>query len=133
MICKSFYKQKSMIAVAVMGMLLLFMVACNPDETQRPDSAAKSVSESRPAVASESQTEKEESGVSIVDAKTAWEDRLMAIPGVTGVAVGLSSKGKEKIIKVYVSKSGTVARDQIPGRIEGYPVEIETRGDFKVY
>lgn len=71
--------------------------------------------------------------MSIIDAKTAWEDKLMAIPGVTGVAIGLSSDGSEKVIKVYVVKSGTVARDKIPDRIEGFRVEIEPRGTFKAY
>jgi hypothetical protein len=67
--------------------------------------------------------------MTIQEAKEAWEAKLMAIPGVSGVAIGLTKDRKEKCIKVYVATD--TAADTIPRAIEGFPVEIESRGAFR--
>jgi len=65
----------------------------------------------------------------IEEVRKAWEKRLMAIPGVMGVALGLTRDGREKCIKVYVNRKASAAR--IPSEIEGYPVEVEIRRTFR--
>lgn len=67
----------------------------------------------------------------IQEVKTAWEERLMAIPGVMGVGIGLTKQGKHKCIKVYVNRQQFLTTPAIPQEIEGYPVEVETRGAFR--
>lgn len=72
----------------------------------------------------------DESG-SIEQVKKAWEARLMAIPGVMGVGIGLTRDRKQKAIKVYLDRGASTKRAQIPEAIEGYPVVIEVRGTFR--
>ncbi len=67
----------------------------------------------------------------IEEAKKEWEARLMAIPGVTGVAIGLTKDHQHTCIKVYVDQQASKQAAQIPSEIEGYPVEVEIRGMFK--
>ena len=54
---------------------------------------------------------------------------LMSIEGVTGTAESLCN-GQPCII-VYVVKKTEQLIHQIPGSLEGYPVEIEESGVFK--
>ena len=56
-------------------------------------------------------------------------NELMSIKGVMGTAQGLCI-GKP-CIKVYVIKKSEDLIHQIPGSLEGYPVEIEESGVFK--
>lgn len=55
---------------------------------------------------------------------------LMAIPGVTGVAVGLSRK-KVPCILVLVVRATTEIRERVPREIEGHPVEVMVSGEIR--
>lgn len=55
-------------------------------------------------------------------------DKLMAVPGVVGVAEG-EYEGKP-CIKVFVVKRNPELLRQITGNIEGYPLQIEESGKF---
>jgi hypothetical protein len=66
----------------------------------------------------------------IEQVKTEWEARLLALPGVTGVGIGLTEDREETCIKVYVTRRAAVA--DIPTVIEGYPVQVERRGLFRI-
>jgi len=55
-----------------------------------------------------------------------WTDRLMALPGVWSVGIGLSTQSREPCIKVSVSKRGS-ASDDIPREIGGHKVEVVVR------
>jgi len=68
---------------------------------------------------------------SIEQVKEAWEERLMAMPGVTGVSIGLTKDRQGTCIKVYVNRKASVQATQIPQEIEGFPVEIVHRGIFR--
>lgn len=66
-----------------------------------------------------------------MDAATALEkhqDRLMAIPGVSGVGIGGSEDSP--VIVVMVTTGGTAMRKQLPDQIEGYPVKVEVTGEI---
>jgi hypothetical protein len=56
-------------------------------------------------------------------------DEWMAIPGVVGVAIGIS-KGKP-CIRVFTSVRPQQLQAKIPPTIEGYPVIIEQTGPFR--
>jgi hypothetical protein len=68
---------------------------------------------------------------SIEEVKAAWEQRLMAQPGVIGVGISLTKDRQEKCIKVYVNRDVSTLKSQIPKQIEGYPVNVEIRGTFQ--
>lgn len=70
---------------------------------------------------------------SIVEAMKAWEERLMAIPGVMGIGIGLGEDAQVKVIKVYVHRNAWARTEQIPEQIDGYPVEVELRGTFRAW
>lgn len=70
---------------------------------------------------------------SIETVKAAWEEQLMARPGVMGVGIGLTEDGQEKCIKVYVNSKASALAAQIPNDIEGYPVEIGIRKTFRFW
>jgi hypothetical protein len=53
----------------------------------------------------------------------------MAIGGIAGTAVGVY-KGRP-CIKIYTTVEPCKVRDQLPSRIEGYPVIIEQTGSFR--
>jgi len=67
----------------------------------------------------------------IEEVRSAWEKRLMDIPGVTGIGVALTKDRSQVCIKVYVSREYSKEAEQIPKEIEGYPVEVEIRKPFK--
>lgn len=71
------------------------------------------------------------SNKTIKEVKEAWEERLMAMPGVMGVGIGLTKDTRQKCIKVYVERKASAQAAQIPREIEGYPVEVEIRGTFR--
>ena len=56
--------------------------------------------------------------------------RLMAVPGVVGVAAGLSPEGTPCIIVMAV-KITPALRRRIPGRLQGHPVIIEETGEIR--
>ncbi len=68
---------------------------------------------------------------SIEEVKADWEERLMTIPGVMGVGIGLTQDRQGTCIKVYVNRQSSAQTDQIPQKIEGYPVEVEVRKTFR--
>lgn len=53
------------------------------------------------------------------------ESRLMAIEGVVGIGVGRTAGGDDAIV-VYLRDES--ARQRVPARIEGYPLEIVVTG-----
>jgi hypothetical protein len=67
----------------------------------------------------------------IEEVASVWEKRLMDIPGVMGIGVGLTKDLSQVCIKVYVSREDSKQAEQIPKEIEGYPVEVEIRKPFK--
>lgn len=71
------------------------------------------------------------SNPTIEEVKADWEERLMAMPGVMGVGIGLTQDRQRTCIKVYVNRQASAQVDQIPREIEGYPVEVEIRKPFR--
>ncbi|MDJ0647737.1 MAG: hypothetical protein QNJ60_03440 [Xenococcaceae cyanobacterium MO_188.B19] len=71
------------------------------------------------------------SNPTIEKVKADWEERLMAMPGVMGVGIGLTQDRQKTCIKVYVNRQSSAQADQIPQEIEGYPVEVEVRKPFR--
>lgn len=63
----------------------------------------------------------------------AWRDRLMAIDGVHGVAIGLSRDKTHKVIKVYLDRRRMAQAAKIPDQVDGIPIEIEARSGFRAY
>jgi hypothetical protein len=66
---------------------------------------------------------------SIQQVKEGWEGRLMSIPGVMAVGIGLT-KDRKPCIKVYLDRSAAQA-GEIPDQIEGYVVEVAARRTFR--
>jgi hypothetical protein len=67
------------------------------------------------------------------DIKTVMEAHvaeLMAIPGVTAVAIG-ALEDATPCIKVYVEKETDETRRTIPKTLEGYPVVVEVSGKIE--
>jgi hypothetical protein len=54
--------------------------------------------------------------------------RLMALPGVVGVAV--SNCGGDPCIKVFVVKKTPELSARVPTTLSGFPVAIEETGEF---
>ena len=55
--------------------------------------------------------------------------RLMAVPGVVGVAQG-ELNGQPSVM-VFVVKKSAELKGQIPESLDGYPVVIQETGEFK--
>ena len=53
--------------------------------------------------------------------------RLMAIPGVVGVGIGM--RGDLPCITVFVIQSAV--KDNLPSSLQGYPVSVEETGRFQ--
>ena len=71
------------------------------------------------------------SNKTIQEVKADWEEKLMAMPGVMGVGIGLTKERREKCIKIYVNRDASAQVPHIPEQLEGYPVEVELRGIFR--
>lgn len=56
------------------------------------------------------------------------QDRLMAIPGVTGVGIG--EQGGRPAIVVMVVRLTPQVRAQIPQQLEGFPVVVDQSGEI---
>jgi len=69
------------------------------------------------------------SNVKIKEVLKRHADKLMAVPGVVGVAEG-ESHGKPCII-VFVVDSNSEALKLLPENIEGYLLNIEESGEFR--
>ncbi len=70
---------------------------------------------------------------SIEEVKEDWEEKLMTMPGVMGVGIGLTKDRRETCIKIYVNRAASAQVPQIPEQIEGYPVEVEIGGAFRSF
>ena len=66
---------------------------------------------------------------SIDQVLAAHTDSLMALPGVTGTAIGLCEG--ERCITVFVADSSALTRAGIPSRLEGYRVVLEVTGTIR--
>lgn len=64
----------------------------------------------------------------IEEVKKAWEDRLMDIPGVTAVGIGLTEDRGGSCIVVWIESEASAQVTQIPKTLEGHPVRIRTKG-----
>jgi len=76
---------------------------------------------------------KESDSMATQDIKTVMEanvDELMAIPGVTAVAIGALEDGTA-CIRVYVIESSKEIRESIPANLEGHPVVVEVSGEIR--
>lgn len=69
----------------------------------------------------------------IEQVKAKYEMQLLNVEGVQGVGIGDSEDRDECVIKVYVDKRTKSLREKIPEQIEGYPVKIETTGEFHAF
>lgn len=58
-------------------------------------------------------------------------DRLMAVPGVTGVGIG--SKDGRPAIVILVKQLTTEVRKSLPQSLEGCPVVVEQSGDVTAF
>ncbi len=56
-------------------------------------------------------------------------DRLMALPGVVGTALGLCAD--KPCIQVFVVEATEELLKQIPDEIQGYQVDVQQTGEFK--
>ena len=59
------------------------------------------------------------------------DDRLLALPGVVGVYVGVLPDGKTPCLKVMLAKADAAVVRAIPQDIEGYPVVTEVTGELR--
>ncbi len=57
-------------------------------------------------------------------------DRLMAIDGVVGVAIGRSSRDPEKLC-VLVYSTAKVRPAALPETLEGYDIEVQRSSGFR--
>jgi hypothetical protein len=67
--------------------------------------------------------------LNILTVKGKYEGELMAIPGVVGVGIG-DCNGKECIVVLIRDRTAQVDRE-MPGTLDGYPVQIEVTGPIK--
>lgn len=58
-------------------------------------------------------------------------DELMAIRGVAGVAIGLSSDGKTPCLQILVTKRTPELEARLPRTLEGHPVVVEETGEIR--
>ena len=56
------------------------------------------------------------------------DEKIMAIPGVVGIYVGLMPDEKTPCLKVMVVKTTDDLKNRIPKSLEGYPVLLEESG-----
>ena len=59
------------------------------------------------------------------------DQELLAIPGVVGVYVGLSSDEKTPCLKVMLARKDSALERRIPRVLEGYPVVTEVTGEIR--
>jgi len=61
------------------------------------------------------------------------EAAIMAIPGVTGIGIGIGDQQSGLVIKVYVERKTPELEMRIPKELEGYPVKTEETGEFRAF
>lgn len=62
--------------------------------------------------------------------KERHEGRLLSIPGVVGVGVGLSTRVTGPVIEIYVKEATEALRRALPSSLEGVHVEIVETGEI---
>lgn len=67
---------------------------------------------------------------SIQEVKKKHEARLMSLPGVVSVGIGLSPDGRPAVM-VGLDKSRPEVQAQIPSQFEGHPVIVQILGPIK--
>lgn len=60
-----------------------------------------------------------------------YEEKLMNIPGVVGIGIGLCNE--QPCLKVMVEQQTPELEAKIPNKLEGFPVEIEVTGMFDTF
>jgi hypothetical protein len=67
-----------------------------------------------------------------INAVLAAHDReLLAVPGVTGVYIGVLDDQKTPCLKVMLARRTPEADRDIPNQLEGYPVIVELTGEIR--
>jgi hypothetical protein len=62
------------------------------------------------------------------------EGRLLAVPGVIGVGVGVSEKtSREAAIEIYVKEAGESMHRALPKSLDGVEVKIIETGEIHAY
>lgn len=59
------------------------------------------------------------------------DDKLLAVPGVVGVYVGLLDDGTTQCLKVMVERKTPELAKKIPETLEGYRVVLEETGAIR--
>lgn len=67
---------------------------------------------------------------SIQEVKKQHESKLLRMPGVVSVGIGLGSNGKETIV-VGLSGSNRATEAKIPAKLDGFPVQVNIVGPIK--
>jgi hypothetical protein len=67
---------------------------------------------------------------SIQDVKKKHEAKLMSLPGVVSVGIGLDPGGRLAVI-VGLDKSRPEVQAQIPSQLEGHPLIVQILGPIK--
>ncbi len=67
---------------------------------------------------------------SIQEVKKQYENRLLGLPGVVSVGIGLDQKGQEAII-IGLDGSNPDVETQLPDHLEGYTVVLKDVGPVK--
>jgi hypothetical protein len=71
--------------------------------------------------------------IAIAEVKSRHEERLLALPNVTGVGIG--ERAGEPVIKVFVvekvPESALAPEALVPPSLEGYPVDVEEIGSIE--
>jgi hypothetical protein len=98
--------------------------SCTPTATVLAADAPAATSSASPPMSKEVKT--------TAAVKQRHEAELMAIPGVVGTGVGLTSHGR-MVIKVYVEKDTPRVRASVPSSLEAIPVEVEETGPIVAY
>ena len=65
----------------------------------------------------------------IIAAQEELTKTVMALPGVTGTAVGLC--GDTVCIKVYLTRPDETVMEQIPETFGGFKVDVEVSGEIR--
>jgi len=63
----------------------------------------------------------------IRDVKRAYEAKLLALPDVVSVGIGTDGEGSPVIV-VGLTCDNMVTRNQVPKKLEGYPVVVRATG-----
>ncbi len=67
--------------------------------------------------------------------KEQHEHSIMSVPGVAGMGVGISTTNPDEVVvKVFVLRDHVEnARNQIPGKLNGFNVEIEETDEIRAF